>query len=209
MVENDNKTVKEELLANISELFLKYGLRSTSMDDICSHLKISKKTLYQFFSNKDDVVEQTMLYRREYQQTKHNQQEWQQFNAVEMMWRIRQHIIKDFSSRMPTNLFDLKKYHPEVYERLNQENSIFIHKFLMNILEKGIKEEFFRPNIDQEVEIYLFVKQMSILGEPEMISEIRYPYERIVTTLVDNFIRSIATPAGIAELEKIEKETEK
>lgn len=209
MVENDNKTVKEELLANISELFLKYGLRSTSMDDICSHLKISKKTLYQFFANKDDVVEQTMLYRREYQQTKHNQQEWQQFNAIEMMWRIRQHIIKDFSSRMPTNLFDLKKYHPEVYERLNQENSIFIHKFLMNILEKGIKEEFFRPNIDQEVEIYLFVKQMSILGEPEMISEIRYPYERIVTTLVDNFIRSIATPAGIAELEKIEKETEK
>ena len=47
MTENEFYRTKEELLENISELFLKYGLRSTSMDDICSHLKISKKTLYQ------------------------------------------------------------------------------------------------------------------------------------------------------------------
>ena len=63
MEENTNQ-FKEELLASISELFLKYGLRSTSMDDIATHLKISKKTLYQQFTNKDDVVEQVMLYRR-------------------------------------------------------------------------------------------------------------------------------------------------
>ena len=56
---------KEELLANISDLFLTYGLRSTSMEDICNYLKISKKTLYHIFENKDDVVEQVMLYRLE------------------------------------------------------------------------------------------------------------------------------------------------
>ena len=60
MTESEFNRTREELLENISELFLKYGLRSTSMDDICSHLKISKKTLYQYFSNKDDLVEQIM-----------------------------------------------------------------------------------------------------------------------------------------------------
>ena len=70
MTESEINRTKEELLENISELFLKYGLRSTSMDDICSHLKISKKTLYQHFSNKDDVVEQVLLYRRNSHQVK-------------------------------------------------------------------------------------------------------------------------------------------
>ena len=60
----EQKQASEELLENISGLFLKYGLRSTSMEDICSHLKISKKTLYQFFQNKEDVVEQVLMYRR-------------------------------------------------------------------------------------------------------------------------------------------------
>ena len=64
MTESEFNRAREELLENISELFLKYGLRSTSMDDICSHLKISKKTLYQYFSNKDDLVEQIMMHRR-------------------------------------------------------------------------------------------------------------------------------------------------
>ena len=61
----NDETYKETLLAGISGLFLKYGLRSTSMDDMASHLNISKKTLYQYFTNKDDVVEQVMVYRHE------------------------------------------------------------------------------------------------------------------------------------------------
>ena len=53
-----------EIVKGISDIFLRYGLRSSSMDDICTHLKISKKTLYSYFSNKDEVVEAVMFYRR-------------------------------------------------------------------------------------------------------------------------------------------------
>ena len=59
-MENHVEPSKTQLLESISELFLKFGLRSTSMDDIASHLKMSKKTLYQYFANKDEVVEQVM-----------------------------------------------------------------------------------------------------------------------------------------------------
>ena len=62
---HENMHLKEELVAAISGLFLTYGLRSTSMDDIAAHLKVSKKTLYQIFENKDDVVEQVVFYRFE------------------------------------------------------------------------------------------------------------------------------------------------
>ena len=203
MTESEFYRPKEELLENISELFLKYGLRSTSMDDICSHLKISKKTLYQLFSNKDDVVEQVLLHRRNsYRTQKHLTELWQH-NAIQIMISIKDHIIASLNSRMPANLFDLKKYHPDIYQRVNQKDQIFIHNLLHEVINRGIEEGYFRADINKPVQVYLFVKQMAFLGEPEMISEIKYPLDIIVSTIVGNVIRSFATPKGIQEMEKL------
>lgn len=209
MTENEINRNKEELLENISELFLKYGLRSTSMDDICTHLKISKKTLYQFFSNKDDVVEQVLLHQRNNIRVRKNIEELKQHNSIEIMLTIRNHIIDNLNSRMPANLFDLKKYHPDVYQRIDQQDQIFIHGLLHEVINKGIEEDFFRKDMNREVQVYLFVKQMSSLGEPEMISEIKYSLDIVVSTIVENFIRSFATPKGVRELEKLLGKQEK
>lgn len=195
--------MREDLLENISELFLKYGIRSTSMDDICTHLKISKKTLYQYFTNKDDVVEQVLLHRRENHRAQKILEELKRHNAIEMMWLIKEHIVNDLSNRMPANLFDLKKYHPDVYKRINESEGKFIHSLLTELIERGIKEEYFRKDIHIEVQVYLFVKQMSFLGEPEMISELKYPVGIIVSTIVENVIRSLSTQKGSQELEKL------
>lgn len=203
MTESESYRTKEELLENISDLFLKYGLRSTSMDDICSHLKISKKTLYQFFSNKDDVVEQVLLHRRDNNRTRKDIEKLKQHNSIQIMLSIRDHIIASLNSRMPANLFDLKKYHPDIYQRVNEKDQIFIHDLFIEVIDKGIEEGYFRADVNKEVQVYLFVKQMTFLGEPEMISDIKYPVNIIVTTIVENVIRSFATPKGIEELENL------
>lgn len=74
--------LKEELVGCISDLFLKYGLRSTSMDDMANHLKVSKKTLYQIFENKEDVVEQVMYYRLENLRKETSPEELQKIGPV-------------------------------------------------------------------------------------------------------------------------------
>ena len=104
---------------------------------------------------------------------------------------------------MPANLFDLKKYHPDVYQKINEQDQVFIHSLFHEVIDKGIREGFFRPNINKEVQVYLFVKQMTFLGEPEMISDIKYPLDIIVSTIVENVIRSFTTPQGMSELEKL------
>lgn len=208
MTESEFYRTKEELLENISELFLKYGLRSTSMDDICSHLKISKKTLYQFFRNKDDVAEQVFLHQRNSRSRK-DLEELKQHNAIQIMLTIRDHIITSLNSRMPANLFDLKKYHPDVYQRINDHDCSFIRNVLLEVINKGIREGYFRTDVNQEVQLYLFIKQVAFLGEPEMISEIKYPLDIIISTIVENFIRCFATPQGTNELEKLLNKQEK
>ena len=209
MIEKENSQVKEDMIEDISDLFLKYGLRSASMEDICTHLKISKKTLYQFFANKDDVVEQVMLQRRNNRRVKEDIENLLQQNALEALLLIRDHVISDYSSRLPANMFDIKKYHPEVYEKILQLDVEFSYTTLRKLLNNGIKSGYFRKDLHLDIQIYLFTKQMSFLGEPEMISSIQYPMNDIISTIMENFIRSISTPRGISELEKRVKIVEK
>ena len=88
----ENIKQKRELIAAISDLFLRFGLRSTSMDDIANHLKISKKTLYQQFANKDDVVEQVMLYRRDEKIKNTDVNQLAKKNPIVVMSEIREEI---------------------------------------------------------------------------------------------------------------------
>lgn len=203
MAEIENNRLKEELLENVSELFLKYGLRSTSMEDICSHLKISKKTLYQFFGNKDDLVEQVMLHRRHNHRTQKDMEEMLQLDSIDLLISLRDHIIVSFNSQMPANLFDMKKYHPEVYKRINEQDQLFITELLNGTIDRGIKTGDFRPDIDKELQVYLFVKQMSQLSEPEMLSEIKYPVGLIITAIIGNMLRSFVTRQGMGKLENL------
>ena len=198
----NDETYKETLLAGISDLFLKYGLRSTSMDDMASHLNISKKTLYQYFTNKDDVVEQVMVYRHELLRHHEDLQELTQKNAIEIIQQLKHFLAKELNSRMPANWHDIKKYHPTVYKKLKEEEEKTKQEFLRILLDKGIEEGFFRKDIDKKLQIYLLSTPLTYLGDPELISRLEYPVYTIVCTILDNFARAIATEKGLKEIER-------
>ncbi|MDE6450768.1 MAG: TetR/AcrR family transcriptional regulator [Odoribacter sp.] len=202
MTEQEVNRTKDELLENISDIFLKYGLRSTSMDDICTHLKISKKTLYQFFNNKDDVVEQVMIYRRDNRQAQKNLEKLKKQSPIELILSIRDHTIACCNKEVPTNWFDLKKYHPEVWHRMKEKDEMFIRQLFDEMIDKGIREGIFREDINKDVQVYLFVKQMGLLNESLMNDETKYPPEVLVSTIMENIIRSFVTSKGMEELEQ-------
>lgn len=144
-----------------------------------------------------------MVYRRNNYHTQQQLKKLRQLDAIHMMLNIRDHIIENFNSRLPANLFDLKKYHPEVYKKANKIDQEAIQALFNEIINKGIQEGNFRSSINQEVQVYLFVKQMLILSEPELISEIKYPIATIVSTIVENTLRSFVTPQGQEILEEL------
>lgn len=203
MTESELNRTKADLLEGIAKLFHKYGLRSTSMDDICTHLKISKKTLYQYFSNKDDLVEQLALHREGILRVKKKLERMKKLDSVEFLWVIGENIIKHLNGQHQMNLFDLKKYHPEVFQRINERHREFFYEQLTQVIDKGIRDGYFREDIDKQVQIYLFAKQIGFLGEPEVMSNMEYPIDVIISTIIKNTIRSFVTPAGMEKLEKL------
>jgi len=208
MVQED-KYLKEELLGAISDLFLTYGLRSTSMEDICNHLKISKKTLYQIFENKDDVVEQVMHYRLEKRQQENAPGELSRMSPIRFLCNMKKHIIKDIGTQLPANYFDIKKYHPEVYKRIQTEETEFMEALMEMMLEKGVKEGVLRQDADMKLQLYLLIQQFMNFREKEMINSVGYPASVLISTVVDNFILAISTVKGVKEFEKIQKEEKK
>ena len=167
MTANDN-TYKEKLLEDISELFLKFGLRSTSMDDIANHLKISKKTLYQYFENKDNVVEEVMLFRIRDRANRHYIKEIRKENPIAIIKHIKQFVIDDLNSRLPANDFDMKKYHPAVYTKIKNMEEELTREFLNELLDRGIEEGYFRANIDKNLQIYLINRPMRYVSDPDI-----------------------------------------
>lgn len=200
---------KEQLIASISDLFLKYGLRSTSMDDISAHLKISKKTLYQIFENKDDVVEQVMFYRFENLRRETSPEEVSKIGPVRFLYEMKKHIIANLNTLLPANYFDLRKYHPEVDRRTGEERDKIMKSVLKGILSAGMEKGFFRKDLDMELQMYIFNRQMSFLIEQEIPADMVYPVPLLISTILDNFILTISTSKGVEEFEKIRKEEEK
>lgn len=203
----ENIKQKRELIAAISNLFLRFGLRSTSMDDIANHLKISKKTLYQQFANKDDVVEQVMLYRRRERIKSVEVKELENLNPIEIISRIRDFMESDLGSRLPANYFDMRKYHPAVYQRIAEKEENVTKQFLVSLLDDGMKKKYFREDIDKELQLYLLGKQLHFLRDPDIVGKLEYPLSVIITTIFINFVYAISTEKGIKEYERLKNES--
>lgn len=198
-----NAANKEEILENISEIFSRYGIRSCSMDDIARHLKMSKKTLYGMFENKNDVVDQVMQHRRSLGDQEAMKLDLSQINLISFLFEKLDSFADKFSVQLPNNFYDVKKYHPEVYKKhfkKTDENNL---KIAIAFLDKGIADGIFRENINKELTIHTISRQIMSLADPDIAGEIRLPMAEVIISIMESFIRSIATPKGIAQLEEI------
>ncbi len=206
MIMNESIHIKEDLLLAISDLFLKYGLRSTSMDDIATHLKMSKKTLYQFFENKDDVVEKVVVYRIEKGRERHISEELSKMTALQFLYNFKKHILESLAMQLPANYFDIKKYHPQVHERILEEEAKFSETLMDLVLKKGVTEGSFREDTDIKLQEYLLTRQFRFFREQDFENNGEYPIGNVMSTIIDNFILALVTEKGRRELEEIKKE---
>jgi AcrR family transcriptional regulator len=194
---------KEEIVKNISEIFIRYGIRSSSMDDIARYLKMSKKTLYGIFENKNNVVDQVIQYRKSVKDIYLDRLNMATIEPIPYLYRHVNDAMERFSSQaVPNNLFDVKKYHPELYRKHFQEVSQKSIQAMCSFFEKGIVDGVFRKEINKELQAYLFSMQFLSLADSE-VSNSGFEVKEVITAIIENFIRSIATSKGVAQLEDL------
>lgn len=191
--------MKEKIIAKATDLFLKLGFKSVTMDDIAGEMCISKKTIYKYFCNKELLIaETTEIVHKAIHQSIDAIVE-KNHNAIEENFEIRKMFKEMFKSGDTSPAYQLKKHYPEIYDavmsrEINECNAVFKQN-----IEQGIQQGLYRKNIliDTYV-VFYYTLIFSIHGNT---SSEREANEKELQAL-EYHTRAMATPEGIIELEK-------
>ena len=139
--------MKEKIIAKASDLFLKLGFKSVTMDDIAGEMCISKKTIYKYFCNKEILVEETteIVHKAIHQSI--DTIVAKNYNAIEENFEIRKMFKEMFKTGEASPAYQLRKHYPEIYDKvisreLNECNAVFKQN-----IERGIQQGLYRKNI--------------------------------------------------------------
>lgn len=191
--------MKDKIISKASDLFLKLGFKSVTMDDIAGEMCISKKTIYKYFCNKEILIdESTDLVHRTVHEVI-NTIVAKNHNAIEENFEIRKMFKEMFQGTDTSPLYQLKKHYPEIYQKVMLREINECNMCFRQNIEKGIEQELYRKDLD--VDIYVKFYYILIFSIKEnTISE--KDSVRLELEALEYHTRAMATPKGIAELEK-------
>ena len=156
-------------------LFRKYGIRSVTMSDIAAHLGMSKKTLYQYIENKNELVEKILKKYIENEKLMCNQAADTAEDALQEMFSISIQVQRNIENMNPSLLFDLRKYHFEVWQLFEQHRKEFILSIMKNNLKRGIEEDIYRKDMDTEIISRIHIGTINIFSDDELLPPDQFP----------------------------------
>ena len=190
--------MQEKIIAKATEMFLKLGFKSITMDDIAGEMCISKKTIYKYFINKEVLIaESTEKMHRQVHQIIESIIA-QNFNPIEENFEIRKMFKGVFQSADTSPLYQLKKHYPEIHEKVMSQEMHECYSFLRQNIERGIAMGYYRENTDIENSIKFYYTLIFHINENTALEKEAQALELAV---LEYHTRAIATPKGITELE--------
>jgi AcrR family transcriptional regulator len=195
---------KERIIEGAAVLFRNYGIKAVTMDFLASHLVISKRTIYEVFSDKDELLTGVLKWMAEKQKELVKRVLDESENAIVAIFRLLEINRDHFQQMSPAFLADIKKYHHEVLMKKADKCEMPDYSNNLEVIEKGIKEKLFRKDINADlVNRCMFYMARSIMENG------LYPFEQftrrdVIRNVVINYLRGISTPAGVDLINKLE-----
>jgi AcrR family transcriptional regulator len=191
--------MKDKIISKASDLFLKLGFKSVTMDDIACEMCISKKTIYKYFCNKEVLIEESTELVHKTVHEVINTIVAKNHNAIEENFEIRKRFKEMFQATDTSPLYQLKKHYPEIYHKvMNRELDECSMCFKQNI-EKGIDQDLYRKDLDVDIYVKFYYSLIFSIKE-NTISE--RESTKLELEALEYHTRAMATQKGITELEK-------
>ena len=197
--------MKKDITQKALFYFMQYGFKSFTMDDLANNLGISKKTLYEQFSSKNELVEATLDYALEMSCHQVDKFVLGEGSIIENVFRNQKEVQNLFNLSSSKPIWELKKYFPKTYERMDIEfaksNALFIDK----LLEKGWQEGLFRKDINISFYKVFYSSVQRLRTFNDTFDEREFPFWDTIYTLMEYFFRIIVNEKGLQELENVLK----
>ncbi|MBP6311504.1 MAG: TetR/AcrR family transcriptional regulator [Flavobacteriales bacterium] len=196
-----------QIIDQSSKVFMRLGIRSVNMDDIAQHLRISKKTLYQFVKDKNELVSRVVGHICSHHNTSINGICEKGHNAIDENFEITRFVAAQIGEMHPSIHFDLEKYHPEAWALLQRNEREDIYKCVTSNMRKGVKEGLYRDDLNIDVIARIYISRFDAVFDGELFPKENYRFEDVIWELFRYHVRGMASDKGLKYLSrKVKKE---
>lgn len=195
--------MKEEIISKAMDMFLDYGFKSVTMDDLANEMGISKKTLYVHFNNKTHLVEHGALYLFEKISTGIESILALKKNPIEELYEIKKFVMQHLKNEKTGPQYQLQKYYPKVCTMLHNKQYEVMHTCVVDNIKRGIALGIYRENLNIEFVARIYFAGGSIIKDLKLFPPEQFPIARLVDEYLEYHLRGIVTPEGRKILNKI------
>ncbi len=189
--------LKEKILNAAHQLFCKYGIRRVKMDDIANKLRISKRTLYEIYQNKEKLLFEVVQRNEDLKYKKLQEIDTPGSTVIDIIIELYRQKTEELRKINPTLLEELHKY-PHLLEYIKNKHERKRH-ILMEFVKRGINEGYFLPNINYEIAAQLTDAAGQFIMNNYLYK--KYDFQEIFKTSILLYVRGICTPKGVQQLD--------
>ena len=187
----------KSIVVTSTELFLTLGFKSVTMDDIAEEMKISKKTIYTFFANKEALVQSVVFSMYNYITTNLTQIREKANNPISELYEVKMFIMHQLKGEKTSPQHQLRKYYPNIHNELQKKQFDFMTKSVKKSLTKGVEMKLFRSSIDIDFISRMYFNGMVGIKNVDMFPIEKYSPEQLMENYLDYHLRAIVTKDGM------------
>jgi len=191
-----------------TEMFLEYGFKSVTMDDIAAKLGISKKTIYANYSTKTLLVKDVAFNILETIQKSIAEIKKKDINAIEELFEVKKQISIFLKDEKTSPQFQLQKYYPKIFESVTRTKADLVACSIEENVTRGIKEGLFRKEIDVQFISRLYHEGTNSIRDTSIFPAEEYSKANLFQLYIEYHVRGIATKKGLEILEELTKNNE-
>jgi TetR/AcrR family transcriptional regulator, cholesterol catabolism regulator len=206
---NSVMEIRNRIIEKANELFMQYGIRSVSMDDIANGLGMSKKTLYQHFADKDALVEAVVDLHIIQMQHDCGSCRRTAKDAIHEIFNTMELLMEEFSNMNPMVLYDLEKFHFRAYQKFREHKETYLQSIIRNNLEWGINDDLYRADLNIDVISKYRMESMMLPFNVAVFPPGKFSVAETTSIILELFIYGVATLKGHKMIQKYKEQRQK
>ena len=187
---------RRKILQKATELFMRSGIRSVSMDEIANQSGVSKKTIYQYYADKDELVDAVMEEEEKRIKSDLKESFEQSADAVQEFLLTISRIYAQFSQMNPVVISDMERFYPTAHNRFQKMKYDHLFKVIQKNLQRGIEEGLYREEIDTEVIAKYRLESIMIPFNLSVFPPAKFSLAAVTKELMEHYLFGLATLKG-------------
>ena len=197
--------IKKRIVEESLKLFLNHGVKAVTVERISKHIRISKRTFYEHFENKMQLLKNCLIAYEALMRKEHERIMKTTRNNMEALFRWNDALMTRMDLVNPNFYTDIEHYYPGLMESFHKENGDFIHDTIIELAKGGIKDGMLRKGIHVEIFAKTVLSLLKLFKDSEMFPPMDYSKIQLTFNILGPYIKGVSTEAGLNMIKKYEE----